>query len=79
MSHPTATERYHTDPKFSRLVDVLHSYIANAEFTPTELREAVILAATMYEYRTARPLIYGPEMDRMFWTQVPKPNDPRKA
>lgn len=40
-----ASERYLRDPAFRNLVAVLEALIYKAEYTPTELREAVILAA----------------------------------
>jgi hypothetical protein len=46
-------ERYHRDPWFRQLVDLLGYHLdrpeVDANFTPTELREAVILAATRHE------------------------------
>lgn len=42
-------ERYLCDPESKQLVDVMISMIHKAQFTPTELREAAILAATKYE------------------------------
>lgn len=45
----TPEERYLCDPEFKQLVDVMISIIHKAQFTPTELREAAILAATKYE------------------------------
>jgi hypothetical protein len=41
--------RYHRDLQFHQLVDALTQMIINAEYTPTELREAVIFAAIRYE------------------------------
>jgi hypothetical protein len=52
----TPEERYHRDPQFKMLVDTLELHIHRAQFTPTELREAAILAAIKYECRTVRPL-----------------------
>jgi hypothetical protein len=49
----TVEERYQNDPAFRALVEVLYNQIANAQFTPSELREAVILAATRYEMNHA--------------------------
>lgn len=58
MSNETATQamnrleprdRYGRDPQFSHLVNMLRSLIHRAEFTPTELREALILALTIEE------------------------------
>ena len=50
-----AAERYLRDSQFAMLVDVLIGCLVNAEYTPTELREAVIFAATRYEMEHARP------------------------
>lgn len=53
-----ATERYHRDPAFARLVDTLESLIYKAEYTPSELREAVILAAIRVNYsKPAAPVV----------------------
>lgn len=54
----TPEERYHRDPLFRSLVDVITHYIASCTFTPTELREAVILAAIRYERVATRPVVY---------------------
>ncbi len=42
----TAKERYREDPVFHAIVDMLRRELRRSEFTPTELREAVILAAS---------------------------------
>jgi len=47
----TPAFRYRHDPAFSALVTMMESYLHTADFTPTELREAVILAAIRYESR----------------------------
>jgi hypothetical protein len=47
----TPAHRAMHDPAFSALVTMLESYLHTAEFTPTELREAVMLAAIRYESR----------------------------
>jgi len=41
----TPKERYETDNDFRTLVDVIFSFIDNAQYTPSELRQAVILAS----------------------------------
>jgi hypothetical protein len=46
--------RYMRDADFHQLVDYLTSLIMKAEYTPTELREAVILSASHYEYTKYR-------------------------
>ena len=50
-------KRYQTDPAFRNLVDLFHNYIREANFTPTEIREAAMLAQIMYEELTLRPMI----------------------
>jgi hypothetical protein len=47
----TPDERYHRDVQFKQLVDIMINAIRQAQFTPTELREAAILAAIKYEQR----------------------------
>lgn len=50
----TPEERYYHDPMFHRLVDMMHNEIINARYTPSELREAAMLAAIHYESHTIR-------------------------
>lgn len=54
-----AYERYQADPTFRALVDMLESMLEKSEcaYTPTELREAVIVAATRFESRHVKPII----------------------
>lgn len=40
----TVVERYLRDAEFHALVDTLHAQIQHAKFTPTEIREAAMLA-----------------------------------
>jgi hypothetical protein len=42
-------ERYRDDPQFRQLVDWLTAFVHQAAFTPSELREAAILACIRYE------------------------------
>lgn len=51
------TERYHHDAAFRNLVDTLYMLIEQATFTPTEVREAVMLAQIKFEELHIRPLI----------------------
>jgi len=48
--------RYDTDAEFRTLVDLLASQIIQARYTPTEIREAAILASTIVESRVMRPM-----------------------
>ena len=54
----TPREKYATDPNYRRLVDMLEALIAKAEFTPSEIREACMLACILHEhYRRIRPVV----------------------
>lgn len=46
---PTVEERYARDPHFRGLVDILEHQIRLANYTPTEIREAAMLAQIHYE------------------------------
>jgi hypothetical protein len=47
----TPQERYESDPVFHALVDSIHRQIERAELTPSEVREAAVLACIHYEQR----------------------------
>ena len=55
----TPEERYLRDPVFHALVSQLRAALRGGTWTPTELREAAILAAAIHESETIRPLILG--------------------
>ena len=50
----TPKEKYLNDPEYNHLVQILESLIEQARFTPSELREACILASINYEMRHIR-------------------------
>lgn len=54
----TPEARYREDGQFKGLVDMLEAFIGRAQYTPTELREAAILAATHHAMRQPNPLRY---------------------
>jgi hypothetical protein len=56
----TAEERYLQDAEFHALVDMIEMMIVKKRFTPSELREAVMLAALKYEYTHARHIVTQP-------------------
>ena len=58
----TPREKYQHDNRYRALVDLLAAYIDQCQFTPSELREAVILARIIYEERQIRVLPRVPEM-----------------
>ena len=47
----TPNEAYQYDPTFRRVVDLMCAYLSEYQITPSELRQAAILAATMHEAR----------------------------
>lgn len=55
-----AQERYEKDQVFAYIVDTLYSMLCvnhgKLQFTPTEMREAAMLACTKYEFTHVRPL-----------------------
>lgn len=61
-----ADERYKKDAKFKMLVDTLHQQIRLLEFTPTEIREAAMLAQVHYEMINPRPIKVSSDLERHF-------------
>lgn len=51
----TPEEKYNYDVDYHYLVDYLESLIAKSQFTPSELREACILATIHYEFSNPYP------------------------
>ena len=47
-------DKYMNDPEYHHLVRTLEQLIEQARFTPSELREACVLASINYEMRHAR-------------------------
>ncbi len=45
----TPRQRYKSDNNFATLVDMMVSHINQCNFTPSEMREAAILASIIYE------------------------------
>jgi predicted RNA-binding protein associated with RNAse of E/G family len=52
-------ERYQNDPIFRVMVDSLVNAIEIGQITPTEAREAAMLAQIMYESRHLRPMTFS--------------------
>ena len=54
----TPNEKYENDLAYRQLVDMLTGLIHQAEFTPSEIREACMLACIRHEhYRRIRPVV----------------------
>lgn len=66
----TPEERYQNDPAFHMLVDWLERAIHQAQYTPSELRDAALLAAVHYEYRQTRPR-WEPREGGYAWSHTP--------
>ena len=62
MAIKTPAEKYMQDPQFHELVMMLESFIDRAQFTPSELREAAVLASINYEMRNVRSIRIDPEL-----------------
>jgi hypothetical protein len=59
----TPKEKYMNDPEYHHLVQTLEGLIEGARFTPSELREACILASINYEMRHVRAHNIDPRLD----------------
>ena len=58
-------EKYENDHIYRQLVDMLTALIHQAEFTPSEIREACMLACIRCErYRRIRPVVISAEAAR---------------
>ena len=73
----TPREKYMNDPEYNHLVLMLESMIEQARFTPSELREACVLARINYEMRHIREQHIDPRTEDAFkildeWTRKPR-------
>ncbi len=55
-------EKYMNDPEYHHLVTFLESLIEKARFTPSEIREACVLACINYEMRHIREHAINPRI-----------------
>jgi hypothetical protein len=58
MSYQTAEQRYCKDISFKQLVDALEHFCQSMELTPTEIREASMLASLHFEQKKPKNFIY---------------------
>lgn len=70
MNHPDTPynrlsphERYHRDSTFAALVNMLEHALWQCDYTPTELREAVMLAAERHLLTMSHKIAYGAPPD----------------
>ena len=54
--HDPVEARARRDVVFNQLVSTLESFLHKHELSPSELREAAILASTRYELKVCRPM-----------------------
>lgn len=55
-AHDPVQARFERDQRFNSLVCMLQTFLHEHKFSPSELREAVMLAATRYEMTVCRPM-----------------------
>lgn len=56
----TGQDRYLHDPVFHTLVDTIYVAIDQLQYTPSEIRDAAMLAALHWEMRQVRPVRFRP-------------------
>jgi len=61
-------DRYHNDPQFAALVDLLRAHMVSCDFTPSEVRLAAMIASIMQEeYRTRHSAFrFHPSVEKAF-------------
>ena len=47
--------RYHNDPVFRHLADTFYTYMTDGTFTPTDVREALLVASLRIENERVEP------------------------
>lgn len=62
----TPKDKYMNDPEYHHLVSTLEQMIERARFTPSELREACVLASINYETRHVRDQNIDPRVTDAF-------------
>lgn len=69
----TPVARYQSDPMFGQLVDMMEAHLHRADFTPSDMREAAMLAAINYERRCIRHVhgyTMGNETAARCWVKI---------
>lgn len=55
-------DKYRNDVYFRKIVNMIISLLDSCEYTPSELREAVVLASIIYHERHSSPIMFNPEI-----------------
>ena len=66
--------RYEQDRNFKNLVDTMHYFIQKADYTPTEIREAALLACIHHDRYTVRHIYLDPQQFEL--SSLPKKEQP---
>lgn len=61
----TGRDRYLNDPHFALLVDLMVGHIYQHDFTPSEMRDAAMVASIKFEAEQMRPITISAEADRL--------------
>lgn len=59
----TLDQRFEQDSQFHALVKNLENIISTAQFTPSELREALMYAQIRYERKNPRMTTFSPDLE----------------
>jgi len=54
----TMRDRYYSDQAFRALVNMMVAHIQDCHYTPSEMREAAIMACIIYEEHNMRDMIF---------------------
>ena len=60
----SAESRYENDPAFHTLVDIIYKWVVENQYTPSEVRDAAMLAALHYEMYYARTHSVVPNINK---------------
>jgi len=76
----TPREKYITDNQYKFLVDTMVNQIEQCNYTPSEMREAAILASIIYEETYYQNFTINVEMEKTLdklysWANTPAPHN----
>jgi len=57
----TPREKYNNDPDYCALVKMMVHFIEGCKYTPSEMREAAVLASIIYEQHQVAPVRIYPD------------------